>query len=54
MSDLDVDGVIRVYVEQRRLAVELGRPVCGEFISVESRKRMHVCSLERLHSGSHR
>ena len=53
MSDLDVDGVIRVHAEQRRLAVELGRRICGEFIGVESRGRMHVCSRERHHSGSH-
>jgi hypothetical protein len=54
MADLDVDGVIRVHAEQRRLTAITGYPICGEFIAFEGRHRAHVCSLERAHSGSHR
>jgi hypothetical protein len=54
MSDLDIDGVIRVHAEQRRLTMIAGHPICGEFIAFEGRHRVHVCSLERAHSGSHR
>ncbi|MCU1428013.1 MAG: hypothetical protein JWL83_2013 [Actinomycetia bacterium] len=53
MGDLDVAGVIRVYAEQRRVAIEMGHPVCGEFLATESRGKVSVCSLARDHTGSH-
>jgi len=53
MSDLDVAGVIEVHAERRRLTAETGHAICGEFIGFGHRRRVHVCSLPRLHSGRH-
>ncbi|MDQ1519709.1 MAG: hypothetical protein QOI55_782 [Actinomycetota bacterium] len=53
MSALDVAGVIRVHAAQRQLAAEVDHPICGEFIAFEGRHRVHVCALERHHSGPH-
>jgi hypothetical protein len=52
-GDLDVAAVIRFHAAQRRVAAEVDHPICGELIAFESRRNVHVCSLERHHSGPH-